>query len=93
MLSWLTQSSFPIKHKVINVGNFVLLKLENNLETIIVGHINFNSVYHDQFQFVLKLIQLEVSIIFSLEATQKCQHYQVCVISENSIPFTINLEK
>ena len=73
-------TSFPRIDKVGNVDNFVLLALKNKLDTII-SHINFHSVFNDQFQFEFKLIELvTVSILFSLEATQKCQYCQLCVI-------------
>ena len=39
-------SSFPVIHKVGNVGIFVLLKFENKLDTVF-GHFNFNSKHHD----------------------------------------------
>ena len=65
-------TSFPRIDKVGNVDIFVLLTLKNKLDTVI-GHINFHSVYHDQFQFAFKLIQfVTVSILLSLETTQKC---------------------
>ena len=39
-------SSFPVMHRVGNVGIFVLLKFENEQDTVF-GHFNFNSKHHD----------------------------------------------
>ena len=76
-------TSFPRIDKVFNVDIFVLPKLKNKFD-IVIGHINFHSVYNDQFQFVFKLIQLvtvvTVSILLSLDTIQKCQYCQLCVI-------------
>ena len=70
--------------KVGNVGIFALPKFENKLHTVI-SHICFISMYHDQFQFVVKLFRFVIkSILFSLEAIQKCQRCQLCVLRENS---------
>ena len=41
------QFSVPVIHKVGNVGILALLKLENELETV-VSNINFNSVQLDK---------------------------------------------
>ena len=61
------------------------LNLETSLICIAINHINFNSTHHDKFRFVLNLILLlSISILFSLEAIQKCQCCQLCVKSENS---------
>ena len=59
---------FPILHKVGNVC--ILLKFENNLFTVI-SHINFNSEYHDKYDFALEIIQLlTISNLFPLEFVQ-----------------------
>ena len=50
----LIYSSFPEMHKISNVGIFVLLKFENELETEI-NHSIFNSENHEKCEFVLKL--------------------------------------
>ena len=53
----LIYSSFPEMHKISNVCIFVLLKIENKLDTEI-NHFTFNSKNHGKCEFVLKLIQL-----------------------------------
>ena len=77
----LSQSRFPVLHKVGNVDIFVLPKFENKLHTVI-SDIYFILMYLDQFHFTVKLFQLiTIYILFSLETAQKCQH---CVLRENS---------
>ena len=64
-------SSFPVIHKVGNIGIFVLLKFENKMEREII-HLNYNSEHHDKCKFVLKLIKLlTVSNFFPLEVVRK----------------------
>ena len=81
-----SHSSFPVTHKVDNIGIFVLLKFENKLD-IEINPFNFNSKHYDKCPFSLKLIGLlTVSNLFPLELVQKkCQHCQLCVLRENSI--------
>ena len=75
------QSSFSVLPKVGNVGIFVMLKSENKFDTFI-NRINFNSAHHDKFHLIFNFIQLlSISILFLLEAIQKCQLY---VLGENS---------
>ena len=51
-----TYLSFPVIHKVGNVGIFVLLKFENKLDAVISDFI-FNSMHPDKLKFALKFIQ------------------------------------
>ena len=82
---WLEFSN--ILHKFGIVAIFELPKSGNKFDTVI-NRINFNSIYHDKFRFVLNLIQLlSISILFSLEVIQKRQCCQVCVLWENSSDF------
>ena len=46
--------SFPIIHKVSNVDNFVLLKFENKLITV-MSHFNFNSMDHNKSKSALSI--------------------------------------
>ena len=74
-------SSFPVIHKVDNVGIFVLLKFENKLNVVIV-HTNFISKHHDKYKFALKFIQfVTISTLFPLEVVQKCQLCQTLCIT------------
>ena len=78
------ESSFIIIHKVGKIGIFVSLKFKNKSDKKI-HHFNFNSKYHDKCKLALKLIQLStVSNLFPIEIVQKCQHYQLCALWENS---------
>ena len=47
-----TISSFPVRHKVGNVGIFVLLKFRNKLDAVI-HHFNFHPKHHDKCKVVL----------------------------------------
>ena len=68
--SLMRHSSFPVIHKVGNVGIFVLLKFENKLNREI-SHFNFISKHYDKCKFALKLIWLiPVSNLFQLEVVQ-----------------------
>ena len=49
-------SSFPVIHKVGNVGIFVFLKFENKLDREI-NSLNFNTKHKHQCKIVLKLIR------------------------------------
>ena len=63
--------------------HFVVLKSENQLDTVIKHKILIQ--HYDKFHFILNLIQLSsISILFSLEALQKCQICQLCVLRKNS---------
>ena len=78
------QSSFPVIHKVGNVGIFVLVKCETKLDKEI-NHFSFNSKHYKKCKFTLKLIGLlTVSNLFPLEVVQKCQHCQLCLLRDNS---------
>ena len=69
----LLHMSFPVRHKVGNVGMFVLLKFQNKLDREL-SHFNLNSKHHDKCKFTLKLIWLlTVSNLFILEIVQKRQ--------------------
>ena len=71
-------------HKVGNVGIIVLPKFKHKLD-IVFSHIDVISLHSDGFQFVLKLFHLVTrSVLFSLEAAQKSQCCQLCVLRENS---------
>ena len=63
--------SFLVIHKFGNVDIFVLLKFENNLDTV-VGYINFYSKQHDEYKSTLKFIHLVLFFnVFPLEVIQK----------------------
>ena len=65
-----TSRDFSIIHKVGNVGIFALLIFENKLD-VVISHINFNSEYHDKYEFALEMIQLvTISNLFPLEVVQ-----------------------
>ena len=53
--------SFPVAHKVNNVGIFVLFKFENSIR-----HFNFISKLYDRCKFALKLFHLHRSKIPTL---------------------------
>ena len=75
-------SSFPVIHKVGNIGNIALLNVTINKEI----SLKYNSIYCDKCKFVLKLIRpLTVSNLFPLIVVQKCQYSQFCIVRENSI--------
>ena len=48
-----SESSFPVMHKVANFGIFVLLKFENALDGEI-NYFNFTSKYHNNVNFLNK---------------------------------------
>ena len=53
---------------------------------IVISHFNFNSKHHDESKFTLTFISLvTTSNLFPLEIVQKCQHWQLCVLRENSV--------
>ena len=78
-------SSFPVTHKVGNVGIFVLLKFENKSDASI-SHIYIILEHRDKCKLVGKFIQFLINAnSIPLEIVQKWQHCQLCVLWENSI--------
>ena len=72
------QSGFLIIHRVGSVGIFVFLTFENKMDREIC-HFNYKWKYYDKCE----CIRLSgASNLFPLEAVQKCQRYQLCVLRE-----------
>ena len=71
------------------VGIFVLLKFDNILDTVI-RHTTLHSMHYGKLKLALKFIQLtNISVLYSLKATLKCQPCQLC-IAKNSIIWHIS---
>ena len=65
---------------------FILHQFEYKVDREI-SHFNYNSKYYDKCKSALKLMSLlTVHNLSPLEVAQKCQHCQLCVLRENSIP-------
>ena len=80
-------SSFPIIHKVGNIGIFVLLKFDRNIAREI-SHFNYNLEHFDNCKCSLKMIMLlTVYNVFPFndKVAQKSQNCQLCVLRENSV--------
>ena len=70
----LAHLSFPVLHKVGNIGIFVLPLLWKWDGYMVIIYFNFNSKHHDKCKFVLTFIPLvTTSSLFPLEVVQKRQ--------------------
>ena len=61
------------------------LNLKIKVHTVVI-YVYFDSKYDVKCKFASTFIQLVTIInLFLFEVVQKCQHYQLCVLRENSI--------
>ena len=77
-----SHASFPVRHKIDNIGIFVLLKYENKLDNI-AHHWNYHSKNYDKCKFLLKLIQVEaISNFFPFRSCTKIPALAILCITE-----------
>ena len=76
---------FPYYRKLALLAFFYCFNYKNLIH-IVISYLNFKSKHHDKCKFAVKLISLAntSNFFFSLEVVQKCQHYQLSVLRENS---------
>ena len=79
------QSSFPEIHKVDNVGIFVQLLMQINWRQLRTQWISKQIHFCNGALNFIEVMNFSVYHIFNFKQTQKCQHYHLCVLWENSI--------